>query len=1116
MYLEKLAKFTVVDWPAQWVTEFVRQRGLTLPDGRHLYAYRCSTEELDEARDVFRKALPALLGRNSLNPAGALFCLYAAEWWRRNHSDGPWKWAGILDDLGIAGIGMQHELYPMIVRGLKFWKVDLLRSSANDRMFLLTLGCEGGLPLRMIRNGGGSLARYFRALLDEFATFRSSGVSVTRLAQRVDHHLPAGLRRDVVHELSGRLIEKVWELKEFVGDVKDPIAYLDRSDPDWRSRFPLSIDDSVASSLLSGLVMDAVQIERVPRGRVRIVRRLVKEGDEFRLIGEVICPTTISEEDLARSLGVAPGELPSFGRLVLESKNGKRVSVAAVFAVPDVGGRRFRLDSHGTPTLPEGSVREGWSLRYESDRCSVGHVEAVGGQALEDIPWAFAIEDEVSARFVGQGSVRTRYGPLLVVMPDGCEVDGDVCVGTVSDGLRVIRVDRAVAIRGEDAVFTISASQTHDRMHTFRFAGQRLGACREEVFVGMPQALSSSDPEQLRWRHVAGDHVSLAKRSGGRWVRSTAPVHGLVRVRVLDENAAIVFEKRIRVVPEDFQLELAPHRTPGKGAIVLSSRHEFHAEVVAPPSVWTTSDRDGHELRVLCEANGDYPLDLPLRLRIGESEPLELTCPYPSRVVRVARTDGRIARHEEAIPFGELAQWQVTACLPDVNTALILEGTLEARSLAMTAHYELAHPLRVDPSGRQTLDLIEIESRARRLFALCEDHVARIRTRIAATGVPPMSFEISRFDSEFVFDEGVVRIEGDEDSADGVTVLALRLWDPSAPEVELPVAGGGWSFEPCQAAPGPWIVFGRRDGARVVRPALHFVEGELPSDLSPLAQAICVRERRECADAIDAVLAQIAVKPLDHGPDWAIVAETVRRLDELPPSVFLVMIRMSKSPFAAVTALIQADESSRMVILDALEELPFLWSTVPLEMWREQALRWADGLRETMSDPEIANTVVRGQFDSLIELVEWAPRHRLLELPLKIGRAAAVPETTPELLQCIQKYGLADLEPDRQALIARHEGIQWPALRAVQSACGRGAEPADVIARHRQFAGFLQPALNAPVAAARHAVHGEPVELDLLLDLRRAREMDPEWFDRAYQVVYARLAMQAMQAGGVR
>ncbi|HHO54719.1 MAG TPA: hypothetical protein ENK18_28565, partial [Deltaproteobacteria bacterium] len=143
------------------------------PDGREIYRYRLPDERYHELRRYLRESLRSGLGSTSRENQ-ALFCVFSAEWWRREHECGPWSWEGIRGALGLGG-----EPYTAIARaaesGLDLLKRPVLRSERGDRRWLVTLACEGGLPLRRLDVEGARLRAYFRDVLEHLEALGMTG-----------------------------------------------------------------------------------------------------------------------------------------------------------------------------------------------------------------------------------------------------------------------------------------------------------------------------------------------------------------------------------------------------------------------------------------------------------------------------------------------------------------------------------------------------------------------------------------------------------------------------------------------------------------------------------------------------------------------------------------------------------------------------------------------------------------------------------------------------------------------------------------------------------------------------------------------------------------------------
>ena len=121
-----------------WLGRFLGGRGLEKPDHSPIYAYRCNDAEFGELGVLFRSVTrpPIIADRFSI-PDCALFCLYSAEWWRRNHESGPWKWEE------LESINGQHPdrqvALPIVREGLHFWNRELLKTSDHN-LFLIDPG----------------------------------------------------------------------------------------------------------------------------------------------------------------------------------------------------------------------------------------------------------------------------------------------------------------------------------------------------------------------------------------------------------------------------------------------------------------------------------------------------------------------------------------------------------------------------------------------------------------------------------------------------------------------------------------------------------------------------------------------------------------------------------------------------------------------------------------------------------------------------------------------------------------------------------------------------------------------------------------------------------------
>jgi hypothetical protein len=270
------------------------------PDGRPLYAYKWHDAYYERLKTAMRTQLPEALRGRATHRFAAMFCVYAAETFRRRHAGGPWTWETVFAEIGYA-TPAEQLLYVWVATGLQHFRRPLLRSRHGERReFLVTLACEGGLPLRLLHKENAHLSRYFRELLTAYHRERHlPACHATEIARQVAaRYLPAFLRHEVVFNLSGELICSIVHLQAQVADAPDPLASLDRAQPTWRDALPLPVEDATVEALLRNLVGQARTLAQTERQRWRWHCILVREGTHWSIARHLELPSMVTGASL--------------------------------------------------------------------------------------------------------------------------------------------------------------------------------------------------------------------------------------------------------------------------------------------------------------------------------------------------------------------------------------------------------------------------------------------------------------------------------------------------------------------------------------------------------------------------------------------------------------------------------------------------------------------------------------------------------------------------------------------------------------------------------------------------------------------------------------------------
>lgn len=698
--------------PIIWINEFLHRRELDDPDGRALYAYRCTADEFDSLAEVLSHNAPDGI----TNGATRAFVFYAAEWWQRRYDGHHWAWEPLL--ASIEWHIHYPDLYEPVRAALRWWQVDLVRLPTSIR-YLGTFACQGGLPLGLVGDADSRVVQYLRAVLKHTAEYRKFVDDAIDLARDQQHLLcPPTLRRDYVFRLAADLIEAVLDLQnDAQGEA--PISTLDQERPGWHKTMPLAIENERARDLLTSLLHEAVQV-RPPIDDFRVERFLRRTSVGGRLGARVRLPASISAEHLARYLNVSGGDLPP--RLQVRV-HGDRVRNVGLYAAQSDNFLLVARDTQSQTEIWDTEAAAEIRLQFLS-RDVVGEgVVPYRGTALGELPWAFR-GDSNECPFIGEGSVSNRASEIIVLAPDGCTTDRvsalEASLTEESEGLdpfdRILwRITKPTAINAVHGRCVVRPSSGQVVEEDYRLEGRR---CYElesvwPLFCGTPR-LRVAKAEQAP-RTVPTNEVSW-RQKGGEW-QQRPNASGLWEIRHM-RGGELRYLSRVGILPEQFRLSLAPGSDMSEGYLMLDGAEavkvsEHGQEAVVTPRI------EGNRVRVhVATRNAATP---PVRMRLclhwqGAAE-LVVKVPFPGHGGHFLRDDKPL---DGELTIDDLYGVRATALSPDDFRKFWVRGELKApdlgRSLLLIAHFCL--PLRKRKSSvTHELPLIDLRSMVQLLLS---------------------------------------------------------------------------------------------------------------------------------------------------------------------------------------------------------------------------------------------------------------------------------------------------------------------------------------------------------------------------------------------------------------
>jgi hypothetical protein len=248
-----------------------------------LYLYQTTKAEYEELRSLLTSlsgAHGAIRCQYHVWEFPAAFAIYAAEWWKREYAGSHWSWHPILESLGIDPTGWPRvEQQSCLVVGLRYWGQT---PRTAGKAYLGAIASQAGLPMRVVAENSGTIADLLGRVMRKSARLGLTGQDVAAVVQGDPYGLPESLRLDQTIALIAKMVDVALDLRREHKLAKNanPVAELDRCNPDWRNAFPLLIEDGAAKRLLDGLVRDAAQVG---------VRLEEVSGSELRLTPVEVC-----------------------------------------------------------------------------------------------------------------------------------------------------------------------------------------------------------------------------------------------------------------------------------------------------------------------------------------------------------------------------------------------------------------------------------------------------------------------------------------------------------------------------------------------------------------------------------------------------------------------------------------------------------------------------------------------------------------------------------------------------------------------------------------------------------------------------------------------------------
>lgn len=1118
--------------------DVLRARGLERADGRPLYAYKVTNGELSQLAYSLNKIL-ATRSQLGLDEAGG-FVLLAAGRFCARHEAGHWRWETALGEVLPTTWRPDGRFYETVERGLAWWRRKVV-VARGTREFLVTVACEGGLPLALVSREGTALRNYFGRLLRTREEFPM--LDIDDSARSLSYLLPPTLVNDPLLAFAALLIDAVADLRQEVRGEKDPIEALRRKVPDWEHRIPLRLDEEDARELLNGLLR--APAPELSSNQDEVFLRLhLDTRAGLRLGRETILPSVMSTEGLARLIGCPVDDLPARVMLSMEASDGVRRPFARCTRVH--GGESYRLER-----TSEAKSLTGTGLGGRVDLIASGAEGSPwralfpGGEELAELPWIFVDpgEEATKVRMLGCGSVRVRAPTVLVAAPHGVEPVGgeSIRIGELPEVTRCVwRVAGEVRFEQGGDVAVVRTSQERDNDARFVLSGSSMSLAPglQSFWLGTPRLYGHDEDCGRRTLKSAGVQWRATGTTSRQWAALDERARGRGEIRYV-ENGETMFKTRVTVLAPDFSCRVEPGPGNREGAIVIGGRGIGTAAPRAETGCTFEVAREGTDcLRIGCRQATDAvrPSSLQVTLVLLGGGTAVVEAPFPAPQVAFVAARGRPLTNRASVPLERISSIRASVMTPRSDCY-----SLEAR--CSTGRFHLSNLPRTS-DGRSELQLEVVFPRVEQMLASDDDLDAEVELRIVRVGIESPGgdarLRVRNFERRLTSSPGsdagetLLRIDEATEQEDTPARTHLRLtatpmWAPTSEPAPVPTKGEAnvWCFPHEGAAPGPWLVTAWEGAHLVARPTCVVarsspdggvaIEQTEETDVLALGDVVHLHGERLTA-ALAKTLHRIGSDP-EHG-DWVLVGQYLDSLAALPANTYEVVKALVRYPTAVALAAMNSVSNPRFPIMwEQLERLPFLWALVPFRAWMAAARNLHLAHRRVWDKLPVD---LQGTYDPTASV-----RALLSRLRDHADRRSPFLECTADALTVVLFGGVPDhgllakamgpssakeiltaLDEAHNRVRIRNEGRDWP-----QQKMGTMLDRVGVTPDDQRLIPWIKPrrqdtnsVLNAPVVAAAVSLlvpEEKDVDRETVIALQGMRSFDSEWFDEAHAMTTA-------------
>jgi hypothetical protein len=1078
--------------PSQWLSQFLKYRELNFVSGNSLFSYQMTLDEYNHLKEIVVTYEPKTNLNIKHKEWCACFVIFCSEWYRRLYQpENGWSWSGIWDELDFEKKD-NSQLKEILKLGLEgYWKRPILRYTAK-RNFLGSVFSEGGLPFQLISKSDNNFGYMMHKVLRDFYQVELFRISLQDIIRRNVDYLPSAFQKEESIELIAEIINQLMQLVKIhnldsIEDTK-PSVYLDKAVPEWRSHFPIPLDNNTGNELLDNWLSNATKAT----GSIKKHRALLTCNHYLSLPNlvfrsEVILPNTL-EFDFKKS------DVNS-ARIDIDIYEGDK-------SAGYLGGSYAQFDNNCTKVRPK---QKGIKLKRTNLDKFLSIVASDAGKYLEgkdiensaiqlgEVPLGFS-EKNGTFQLIGQASFSTKKEIIYLLLPEDFEVEvilGSCDLENTFQGYHWYKANGDLRCISGEHIYRVSTNKSIDTSGMISLSGDEImwGTKPSLVYKGIPKFNINSDIPVSKY-----DFTSFINNKNIQSL-SNSQKYGRHTFTVKNKDNDILLKRSVGILPDDFDIAFKPGTKVSEGkVIVTSSENAIYSLEADGVEVLTTKLPNGMEF--LLSADDLPPVNVSLTVLANlMSNPIQIDLPFPAA--------GIYAFNKDNVPLAF-----------DVSVEDLIGSRLYLYSSSLTSesfNIELA----LMPQGRSTpnyswdvrvddkpveINLYTYKDRINELMSLgALDATVRLTIKGKRRNIKTFNIRRHSHMLDIEYQMHTVGLKGDASLKhmfdDTFRPMAMLISEPESsplllePKLVEGMNVGIFEIPSLMDKEGPWLIVPQPDSNATFRAGFYSnYEKEELSEIKDIKAAI-EQFSFHNPKTISTFIQQIESEPQNH--NWNYFVKLWQKFSYLPLPTFNAWSDLVKNHKALALLLLKMEMDERLVQrID--REFTIIWEIISPKVWIEAKHSFANYLLSVGVAEDMCSNIINGLFDKLHQALPNYPQEVIDYI-----KTEQMPTLMPTpVMEHVISGWIQDLIRDNSDAIwpQRFEGrlLKWlnqrPEIKKYLN-----------IPNSYQFPVAILPIVCASIAAEDTRISELFVfDHETLFNIKLTRDFDHNWFNPVY------------------